>query len=71
MNQNTSLRRHLQSLLEVARGLWPNTMDTVSDRRSALITMEPYMDTLPTRRPLPRTARTLRVQSVMQMSIDA
>lgn len=71
MSQNTSLFRHFQPLLQMARGLLTGMTDTASDDRSAFVTMEPYMDSLPTRRPLPRTARAHRVQGVMQMSIDA
>lgn len=71
MNQNTTIFRHLQPLLQAARGLLPRITDSASDSRFTGVTMEPYMDALPTRRPLPRRVRDRRIQSVMQMAIDA
>ena len=71
MSQNAPLLRYLQPLFQAARGLLPRITDTASNSRSVRVMMEPYMDSLPTRRPMPRTARARQVQGLMQMSIDA
>lgn len=71
MSQNTTVFRHLQPLFQAARGWLPRITDTASDHRSARVTVEPYMDSLPTRRLLPRSTRARRFQGFVQMSIDA
>ena len=71
MSQNTSIFRHLQPLMQVALGLLPSMTEKDPDNRSTFAMVEPYMDSLHTRRPLPRSMRARRVQSFMQMSIDA